>query len=106
MTSLTSSLPLAWLSQVGFVALVELFGEFWFFGISHNGSGDGDGVDTIVPGAKYAVVRAPPGGVVEEPVAMVVLCTTDCVPKLECPRDSRAALREVKAVSALKFADE
>ena len=32
---------------------------------------------------------------------MVVLCTTDCVPKLECPRDSRAALREVKAVSAL-----
>ena len=25
---------LAWLSQVGFVALVELFGEFWFFGIS------------------------------------------------------------------------
>ena len=32
---------------------------------------------------------------------MVVLCTTDCVPKLECPRDSRAALREVKTVSAL-----
>ena len=63
-------------------------------------------MDTIVPGAKYAVVRAPPGGVVEEPIAMVVLCTTDCVPKLECPRDSRAALREVKAVSALKLADE
>jgi len=37
---------------------------------------------------------------------MVVLCTTDCVPKFECPRDSRAALREVKAVSALKLADE
>merc|ERR1712086_290760 len=92
---------LARLSQVGLVALVELFGEFWFFGISHNGSGDGDGGDAIVPGAKYAVVWAPPGGVVEEPVAMVVLCTTDCIPKLECPRDSRAALREVKAVSAL-----
>ena len=76
------------------------------FRISHNGPGDGDSVDTIVPGAKYAVVWAPPGGVVEEPVAMVVLCTTDCVPKLECPRDSRAALREVKAVSALKLADE
>ena len=47
-----------------------------------------------VPTAAYAVVRAPPGGVVEEPVAMVVLCTADCVPKLECPRDSRAALPE------------
>ena len=38
---------LAWLSQVGFVALVELFGEFWFFGISHNGPGDGDGGEEI-----------------------------------------------------------
>ena len=63
-------------------------------------------MDTIVPGAKYAVVWASAGGVVEEPVAMVVLCTTVCVPKLECPRDGRAALREVKAVSALKLADE